>query len=148
MGSPLQRPKVRPQGELPNGARCFCPPHPPPRDELLMGSMLCRASAEAGGPDQGIPRPLRGPGASAHAGDTQHAQPPELAQHHQPLRQPGPDPHPRYVTQGRGGWGGRAAAWAWSPGLRPEAHQKVLDCTALVLTTECGCPLALTLGPL
>lgn len=51
---------------------------------------------------------------------------------------------------GRGRWGsgGRAAAWAWSPGLRPEAHQKVLDCTALVLTTECGCPLALTLGPL
>ena len=47
-----------------------------------------------------------------------------------------------------GGVGVGAAAWAWSPGLRPEAHRKVLDCIPLVLMTERGCPLALTLGPL
>lgn len=62
--------------------------------------MLCRTPAEAGGPDQGILRPLWGPRTAAHEGDTQHAQPPRLRQHRKSLQQPGPDPHPRYGTVG------------------------------------------------
>nr|XP_031320245.1 runt-related transcription factor 3 isoform X2 [Camelus dromedarius] len=72
-------------------------PREPRRTSCSWAPMLCRPSAEAGGPDQGVPRPLRGPGASAHAGDAKHAQPPRLTQHHKPLQQPGPDPHPRHL---------------------------------------------------
>lgn len=117
-GFSLQRPKGRPQRELPGRARHFCP-------QRLTGTrfsqalMLCRASTEAGGPDQGVPRPLRGAGAPAHAGDAERAQPPRLTQHRRPLQQPGPDPHPRYGA-GRGGCGGRR-------GRRPGSGLSVPD---------------------
>ena len=53
-GFSLQRPKVRPQGELPGRARHFCPPRLS-GTSFSWAPMLRRASTEAGGPDQGVP---------------------------------------------------------------------------------------------
>lgn len=139
-----------------NGARRFCPPHPhptpiptppPPRDS---GMSCSRAPCSAGHrqkledqtkafPDRfgelerlrmrvtpSTPSPRSSLSTTSHFG----------SQAQTPIQGMSPS--------GDGGWGGQGpgalGAWAWSLCPRTEARRKVLDCTALVLTTGVRVP--------